>query len=106
MTVSQQKTDKALSAFSQSFPWAVWILSLLPLLVWLYFSFFSRYLADDYSTSSIVLKKGFWEAQVYWYNAWTGKYLYTFLTSLVELGGVPIVPWLCIFSMLTGMISL
>lgn len=75
-------------------PWIFLPLSISPLLVWAVLGFSSRYLADDYSTSSILLKNGFWAAQAFWYQSWSGRYAFTFLISLVELIGVRVVPWL------------
>jgi hypothetical protein len=78
----------------------------LPLLVWMVLGTFTRYLADDYSTSGILLQMGFWKAQAYWYYSWSGRYSFTFLVSLVELAGVAIVPWLPVFGLLAWMGSL
>ena len=79
------------SFLSKSVPWIFLALSLLPLAAWACLGFFTRYLADDYSTSSVLLKKGFWQMQTVWYSTWSGRYSFTFLVSLVELAGVRLV---------------
>jgi hypothetical protein len=75
-------------------PWILFAASCLPLLVLAYLGTFTRYLADDYSTSGALVRMGFWKAQYFWYQAWSGRFSFTFLISLVELAGVQIVPWL------------
>jgi hypothetical protein len=80
--------------FQHIVPWLFWGLSLLPLLVLAYLGLFTRYLADDYSTSGVLVNLGFWKAQAYWYQSWSGRYSFTFLVSLVELVGARIVPLL------------
>ena len=85
---------RSLSFLSQNFPWLLLVFSLFPLAVWACLGFFVRYLADDYSTSYQLARSGFWQAQAFWYQSWSGRYSFTFLVSLVELLGVKIVPWL------------
>src|SRR5258706_1341269 len=91
---------------SNSIPWILLALSLSPLAVWAYLGFFTRYMADDYSTSSELLKQGFWQAQAYWYQAWSGRYSYNFLVALAELPGVRVVAWLPLVSLSAWFLSL
>jgi len=60
------------------------LLSISPLLLFSYLGKNVRYFSDDFLTAYVVEKYGFWEAQTYWYLSWTGRYSFTFLTSLVE----------------------
>jgi len=46
---------------------------------------FSRYGADDYCTAGKLNSLGFWNAQSFWYNNWTGRYSFTFVVSIFEL---------------------
>ena len=82
------------SNLSTILPWIFFAASCLPLLVLAYLGTFTRYLADDYSTSGTLLRLGFWKAQSFWYLAWSGRFSFTFLISMIELAGVQIVPWL------------
>ncbi len=91
---------------SRSIPWVLLALSLCPLVVWACLGFFTRYMADDYSTSSELLRQGFWQAQAYWYQAWSGRYSYNFLVALAELPGVRVVAWLPLVSLSVWFLSL
>lgn len=51
---------------------------------------FIRYIADEYCHGEIAHKLGFWNAQIYWYRAWTGKYSYNFIVTLVQFLGLKI----------------
>ena len=96
-----QKTSPAFRLISPLIlPWGLFVASSLPLLVLAYLGIFTRYLADDYSIAVILSKFGFWQAQVYWYQNWLGKFTHTFLVSLMGLAGVRIVPWLPALSLL------
>jgi len=46
---------------------------------------FSRYGADDYCTAGKLNSLGFWNAQSFWYNNWTGRFSFTFFVSIFEL---------------------
>ena len=59
----------------------------VPLTAYGLLSWFSRYASDDYCTASITVTQGFFDAQVYWYRAWSGRYTFTALVSLLELFG-------------------
>ncbi len=80
--------------------WILFAASLMPLLVFAYLGTFTRYLADDYATAGAVLRLGFWQAQLFWYNSWHGNFMYAFTVSLAELAGVGIVRWLPFASLL------
>ena len=102
-----QKTSSAFrSTLTAMLPWIFWVASSLPLFVLMFLGTCTRYLADDYSTAGVLVNQGFWKAQVYWYQAWSGRYSFTFLASLVELAGVHIVPWLPALGLLTWGASL
>jgi hypothetical protein len=50
-----------------------------------YIGSFSRYIADDYCTAGKLASSGFWQAQSFWYNNWTGRFSFTFFVSIFEL---------------------
>ncbi len=50
-----------------------------------YIGSYSRYIADDYCTSGKLATLGFWPAQLFWFNNWTGRFSFTFFVSLIEL---------------------
>ena len=81
-------------------PWAFLAAGFFPLVVIGYLGTFTRYLADDYSTSRIALSMGLWKAQVYWYQVWQGRFSYTLFVSAAELVGVRIVAWLPVTGLL------
>src|SRR5690348_7199125 len=53
---------------------------------------FVRYNADDYWTASVVVRRGFWQSQSFWYQRWSGRFAYTFFIGIVERIGPRIVP--------------
>ena len=55
---------------------------------------YSRYLADDYCTAGIFLSNGLIGAQKYWYTHWSGRYSFYFAVDVAEFGGVELVPFL------------
>src|SRR5215217_6809882 len=72
-----------------------WLLAaalVLALIAYAYLGSYSRYMADDYSALRAVSTRGFVGAQIRWYQAWTGRFSYTFLNSLLALLG-PSTPW-------------
>ena len=75
------------------------ILLALPLVLYAWIGFYSRYVADDFWTAGYIRVLGFWEAQRYWYLSWSGRYSFTFLVSLVELLGVGATRWLPVSSL-------
>jgi hypothetical protein len=67
-----------------------WLLAacfILALIAYGYLGSYSRYMADDYSALRPVQTHGFIGAQTSWYQAWTGRFSYTFLNSLAALLG-------------------
>ena len=72
---------------------------LIPLGLHAYNGTFSRYIADDFCTASILNQEGLIQSQVYWYTEWSGRFAFTFTVTLIELIGpivVPILPALTI----------
>ncbi|HSE19880.1 MAG TPA: DUF6056 family protein [Pyrinomonadaceae bacterium] len=59
----------------------------LALIAYAYLGFYSRYMADDYAALRPIQSHGFFGAQIRWYQAWTGRFSYTFLNSLAALFG-------------------
>jgi hypothetical protein len=49
-------------------------------------------MADDYCSAAALKTQGFWGAQSYWWQNWSGRYSFSFVISLVELLGLTIVP--------------
>ena len=67
-----------------------WLLAasfVLPLVAYAYLGSFSRYMGDDYSISNIVRTHGLLGSQIHWYQAWTGRFSFTFVASLLALIG-------------------
>lgn len=55
---------------------------------------YSRYWYDDFITSAALRDKGFLGAQQFWYLNWSGCFSYNIATSLAELAGPWVVPFL------------
>ena len=67
-----------------------WLLAasfVLSLFAYAYLGSHSRYMGDDYSISNIVRTHGFLGSQIHWYHAWTGRFSFTFVASLLSLIG-------------------
>lgn len=62
------------------------------LALYAYLGTFTRYMADDYCSAAALKKEGFWGAQAYWWQNWSGRYSFSFVVSLVEMLGLKIVP--------------
>jgi hypothetical protein len=62
------------------------------LALYAYLGTFTRYMADDYCSASALKSEGFWGAQSYWWQNWSGRYSFSFIVSLVEMLGLRIVP--------------
>ncbi|HPH95566.1 MAG TPA: DUF6056 family protein [Anaerolineaceae bacterium] len=73
---------------------AVLISLLLPLALYAWIGFYSRYAADDYETAGALQTRGFWGSQDYWYQNWSGRYTYFFLIVVVESFGTGPVPFI------------
>lgn len=59
-----------------------------------YVGLFARYMADDYCTAGTVRTAGLLETQRHFYVAWSGRFSFTLMVSLVELLGTGVVPYL------------
>jgi hypothetical protein len=44
-----------------------------------------RYYGDDYCTSSVLNKIGYFEAQIYWYSSWSGRFSYNAFVHFSEI---------------------
>ncbi len=86
----------------------LFILPLLPFLaIAAYFivttSFNVRYWADDFCSAAVQNKHGFWGAQKFWWNSWSGRYSHNFMLHIFELLGewvvkiIPLVIYLGLF---------
>jgi hypothetical protein len=62
------------------------------LALYAYLGTFTRYMADDYCSAAALKSEGFWGAQSYWWQNWSGRYSFSFIVSLVEILGLKIVP--------------
>src|ERR1041385_9185452 len=60
---------------------------ILALVAHAYLGSFSRYMADDYTMSTMARARGLFSAQVYWYLHWTGRFSFNFVASLLGLIG-------------------
>ena len=60
---------------------------ILALIAYAYLGSFSRYMADDYTIATTARAHGLFGAQVFWYRAWTGRFSFTFVASLLGLIG-------------------
>ncbi len=49
---------------------------------------FSRYLADDYCFSRLVIENGFWGAQVKSFVTWSDRFSTVFITDIIDFAGV------------------
>jgi hypothetical protein len=67
--------------FRSSFLNVLLILGVLGVLPFFVNSFFVHPAADDFIFANTSLQHGAWQAQINWYNAWTGRYFSTFLLS-------------------------
>ena len=59
-----------------------------------YVGFFTRYMADDYTTRRTVDLLGLLGAQTHWYFGWTGRFSFSFVISLLGLTGPRVVQFL------------
>ena len=78
---------------------------LLPLALYAGIGLSTRYTADDYQTAGALRTWGFWGAQVYWYRAWSGRFTFTALISLVEGMGVGALPYLTLVCLSLGYLA-
>ena len=75
------------------------IILALPLIMYAWIGFYSRYVADDFWSAGYLRTLGFWGAQYYWYTEWTGRYTNSFLVTLAELLGNVTTRWLPVTSL-------
>jgi hypothetical protein len=69
---------------------------------------FSRYLADDYCFSRLVIENGFWAAQVKSFTSWSDRFSTVFITDLIDfLGvqGIRFLPFILIILFLIGVVG-
>jgi hypothetical protein len=78
--------------FAQLLFYMVLFSMLAALSLYAYLGTFTRYMADDYCSAAALRTEGFWGAQSYWWQNWSGRYSFSFLVSLVESLGLKIVP--------------
>lgn len=71
---------------------AMIVILLVPLVLYGYIGIYTRYVADDYETAGALARAGFWGAQEYWYQTWSGRVSYFALVTLVEMIGIKAVP--------------
>lgn len=72
-------------------------------------SFSVRYLADDFCSAAVQNKYGFWGAQKYWWNTWSGRYSYNFMVHIFELLGewvIKIIPLLIYLGLFLSMLPI
>lgn len=63
------------------------LFSLAPLAAYAYVGSFSRFVADDFSSASLVVTKGVWGATWDWYVNWSGRFTASFFDSLAGFLG-------------------
>ncbi len=79
------------------------------LLALIYAGTFSRYLADDFCFSRLVIEHGFWGAQSHSYLTWSDRVSTVFVTSILDMTGVTgmqLLPGILITCFTTGQILL
>ena len=59
----------------------------LPLAAYAYLGLFSRYAADDYCTAGQLATRGLLGLELQLYEAWSGRFAFTFIVGLAELIG-------------------
>jgi hypothetical protein len=65
-------------------PWFFILFTLSCLLPFFILAAFNHPAADDFTVTYTVKTKGFWDAQIYWYFKWAGRYISTALVSLLQ----------------------
>jgi hypothetical protein len=84
-------------------------LGLIFLIVLGYMGSYSRYIADDFCTAGEVSKMGFWPAQQFRYQTWSGRFAFTFTIAGSHLLGpslTPLMPAIVIILWILASISL
>src|SRR3990172_3572263 len=54
-------------------------------------SFFTRMLADDFCVATVNKNFGFWGAQKFWWDTWSGRYSFNFIIHLASSFGTWVV---------------
>lgn len=67
------------------------IFSSFSILPFILISYFNNPASDDFSYNTKSQSIGFWEAQSYWYNDWSGRYLASAILSITELLSQPFI---------------
>ena len=76
------------------------LLAMLPFFI---LSSFVRFQADDYCSSTLIRKQGFWRAQSSYYMQWSGRFATMFFTAIIDkldLFGHQLLPIILIISLL------
>ncbi len=89
----EKKSPSPLAKF-RIFAIVMILILLIPLVLYGYIGFFTRYVADDYETAGALARSGFLGAQQYWYQTWSGRVTYFAFVTLVEMIGIQAVPFL------------
>lgn len=87
----------------------LFLFAYVPLLVLSFFNHPSA--ADDYCFADTALKHGFWQAQIFYYDGWTGRYFSNFLVHGTPLvwgwyDGFRLIPLLAVTGLLASIYSL
>lgn len=88
------------------FAGALIVALIIPLILYGYIGLFTRYVADDYETAGALARSGFWGAQHYWYQTWSGRISYFALVTVIEMLGIQVVPYLTSICLVLWMIGL
>lgn len=103
MNLLSTKTKKLLVDFNLI---GIILISLLSLLVFAYIGTFTRYISDDYYSAASLQEYGYWGAQAYWWNIWTGRYSFIALILFVDILGLKVYTILPGLSLLLWILSL
>jgi hypothetical protein len=79
---------------------------LIPLGLYSYYGFFSRYLADDFCTSAYLKQLGFLNSMQFWRETWSGRYSFYFFMNLIQSTGhwiTPLITAIMIFAWLAAL---
>ncbi|HSR48800.1 MAG TPA: hypothetical protein VLL77_12535, partial [Anaerolineales bacterium] len=69
----------------------VYLLLVVPLVVYAYVGLSSRFVADDFCTAGTLASQGFLGSQLYWYTDWSGRFSFTAVINLLEMVGPSVV---------------
>ena len=68
------------------------LIPLISLLMFAYLGTFTRYISDDYFSVASLHEYGYWGAQAYWWENWSGRYSFIALILFVDLFGLKVIP--------------